>query len=297
MRPFFSLFLCVILVFELSAAEPELERQRSFTAGLFQAGRYFDCISETRRYLYMRGISAQGGFAYFINSCYYLGGQYAAVTSRIKADGLPVNDTASLMMLSSAALNRGSYIEASSYLGDVNMSVIDGSLRYPVFQRRIDSLLAGGFFEQAELEASDYLSGHADEGASELYRDLSSYKELPVYSPVAAAALSSIIPGSGQAYSGRYADALISMAGVVAAAAGGVYFSRKGERGIGITLFVFAGLFHAGNIYGAYNSAFRANSDVRREFCRRIRESHIPPFKPEDYYSKEVQYMLEGRPK
>jgi TM2 domain-containing membrane protein YozV len=94
--------------------------------------------------------------------------------------------------------------------------------------------------------------------------------------------MSAVIPGLGQCYSGYPVEGLISLLSVAATAAGGVYMKEKGNKSASYTLFFFSGLFYAGNIYGAYNSAESANSEVLRSRHRSIVAQH-GSYNPADY--------------
>ena len=93
--------------------------------------------------------------------------------------------------------------------------------------------------------------------------------------------MSAVVPGLGQLYSGYPCEGLISLASVAMTALGGVYMRNEGMSGYSYTLFFFSGLFHAGNIYGAWNSAERSNRELIDDEYRLI-ESRYGEYNPEE---------------
>ena len=57
---------------------------------------------------------------------------------------------------------------------------------------------------------------------------------------------------------------------------------ENGKKSISYTMFFFSGLFYAGNIYGAYNSAEAGNNEVLRSRQMSI-ESQYGRYNPGDY--------------
>lgn len=87
-------------------------------------------------------------------------------------------------------------------------------------------------------------------------------------SPVLAMALSTVLPGSGKAYSKRWGDATISFI-LVSTSAFVSYraFKRKGIKSV--NGWIFGGVafsFYSSNIYGSYKSAKRYNEDLRIQY-------------------------------
>ena len=86
--------------------------------------------------------------------------------------------------------------------------------------------------------------------------------------PMLALAMSTLLPGSGKAYSKKWGDATISFV-LVASSAYASYraFKRKGIKSF--NGWVFGGValsFYSSNIYGSYKSAKRYNEDLRIQY-------------------------------
>lgn len=93
----------------------------------------------------------------------------------------------------------------------------------------------------------------------------------PRRSPILSAGLSTVLPGAGQAYCGRWADAWQSFSLPVLFGAAAVYygfFSRDTSAGNTVKIIVtttLGGLFWLGNIYGAANAALDYNDFETRK--------------------------------
>ena len=92
--------------------------------------------------------------------------------------------------------------------------------------------------------------------------------ELPTRSPFLAGTFSTIVPGAGRLYTGRFGDALTSLF-IVGLTGWQTYdgFQRDGLSSVkGWTLGTLCGIFYVGNIYGSVLSARVHNRHVADEF-------------------------------
>ncbi|UCG44459.1 MAG: membrane protein insertion efficiency factor YidD [candidate division WOR-3 bacterium] len=88
--------------------------------------------------------------------------------------------------------------------------------------------------------------------------------------------MSAVIPGSGQAYSGRVGDGIYSFLTVAATGLAFYWFAANHEKDssyVKTSLFgVLTALFHAGNVYGANIAARDYNSLQRRRYLERAED-------------------------
>lgn len=105
-----------------------------------------------------------------------------------------------------------------------------------------------------------------------LATQLEQFKTLPQKSPRLAAALSVILPGGGQAYTGRYRQAATAflLNGVFILGALEAFDNNNNVTG-GILLFFELG-WYGGNIYNATNNAYKYNQRIRHDFMEQMRE-------------------------
>lgn len=106
------------------------------------------------------------------------------------------------------------------------------------------------------------------EKSPQLYSLTQSFQQLKYKKPILAMAMSSVLPGSGKAYSKRWGDASISFI-LVASSAFASYraFKQKGMKSV--NGWIFGGVafsFYSSNIYGSYKAAKRYNEDIRKQF-------------------------------
>lgn len=92
--------------------------------------------------------------------------------------------------------------------------------------------------------------------------------DLPTRNPFLAGTLSTVVPGAGRLYTGRFSDALTSLF-IVGLTGWQAYdgFQRDGlSSAKGWTLGTLSGIFYVGNIYGSVISARVYNQHVADEF-------------------------------
>ncbi len=106
------------------------------------------------------------------------------------------------------------------------------------------------------------------EHPSPLYSLTQEFEQQKFKKPALALALSTVLPGSGKAYSKRWGDAAISLVFVSSSAfASYRAFKKKGVKSLNGWLFGgVAFSFYASNIYGSFKAAKRYNDDLRMEY-------------------------------
>lgn len=98
----------------------------------------------------------------------------------------------------------------------------------------------------------------------------------PRRNPHLAAAMSAILPGSGQIYAGHYYDGLqaLGFVGVFAFSSYAMYRFNQSERNSHLTTYLaisITGLFHLGNIYGAKRTAEYYNRRKKNRYLDAVR--------------------------
>lgn len=257
------------------------KKEIEFIRGLYEGGRYFDCIAETEKLqLYGKTPAKE----YFIYANYFLAGQYETVINNYAVD-LSSDEMQfhSLLLLSGSFMKRGMYHESYKILKEQEYSSLSDKYLFTMFLRRVEPLILSGEMDLIDSEIFDSQIFLEDTyNFTKLRDELQLYSKEGLKSPTYAALMSAVIPGLGQCYAGYPVEGLISLLSVAAAAAGGVYMKEQEKKSISYTLFFFSGLFYAGNIYGAYNSAETANSEVLRGRYNSI-VSQYGPYNPDDY--------------
>jgi hypothetical protein len=283
-----TIIFCIFFYFEFLthvSASDFISEQKNFIKNLYIQKDYFNTIAETRRLLnYSTGPTDQNKYLYFLLSNYYLGNQYKSVIFHIHKKN--PEDFDSKLLLSLAYFQCGMYPKSLNLLQSIDTKDIDNNRKYELLLRKIQLTMHMSRYREALNEIDN--SGQSMQGfmpIDKLKMDLEKYKDIRLKSKALAISLSAVLPGSGQIYSGRYADGIISLVSTLALAFSSYYSYKRGENGIAISLGFFSALFYAGNIHGAYRSAERYNTRSEDNFRSAYIESHIPKYDPLKYIS------------
>lgn len=267
--------------------EPQefVSRQKKVMRSFFLDKRYFDCIAETRRLLSFTSENLRDEYLYFIEANYFLGGQYRTVISHIKeikddnALTLPY-----LLLLSRSYMKLGMDSESLSSLSRYDYGIMRKNERRELFLMRVEAYLRNSMYREALAETHRFKKFHPDPALlGEMEKEIEGYREITLKSKELSLLFSAAIPGSGQIYSGRIADGLISLAAILACSSGAYYFHRRGSSRVSFTLVFFSVLFYGGNIYGAYNATEAFNRGIDEEFRKKLIGKYIPPYEPMRY--------------
>lgn len=266
----FNITLLSIADIDYYSAENTLK----FADYLYQQGDYLRAVGEYQRYLFYKPQDSEV-IRYRIALCYRLGGK---TEQAIQIFETFLQESPNSELASSTYYQIGvSYFLMEKYGKSVNY--LDRSLpqitdvRYRAESQQLIGLsyLKQKRWFEAErifnaLQGSDVLevrekavihSKYAAQGA-----------KLPTRSPLLAGFLSTIVPGAGRAYTGRFGDALNSLL-TVGLTGWQAYdgFRRDGFSSVkGWTLGTLSSIFYVGNIYGSVISARVFNRHVADEF-------------------------------
>ncbi|MCE9598333.1 MAG: hypothetical protein K8S54_10235 [Spirochaetia bacterium] len=137
-----------------------------------------------------------------------------------------------------------------------------------------DYQVAQKYFEKLQGEAEDETVRRV---TSQTLTEMQKFEQLPRKSVLLAAGLSSILPGSGQIYSGHVADGISSFAFTSVVCGSAAYMNhletkaKSSHTGSIVTGLLGLG-FYLVNITGAVASAQRYNNYQERKFQQNIRE-------------------------
>lgn len=290
-RLILTAFFYILHSYSLYAGENDfIVKQKRFINELFTKGRYFDCIAETRR-LAGSDIPAEekNNLNYFIESNYFLGGQYRTVISDIDKKQISGDDFPYLILQSQSYLKLNNNNSASDAFKNIKYNQIDEKYRVDLLLRKIEIMLDGSRYTEiiAEIDSAEMYSVKPP---AEMKTGITKYKDIETKNRWLSVALSSAMPGAGQVYSGRYTDGIISFLSIAGATYGAYYFHNSGDRPLSITSGFFAALFYCGNIYGAYNSAEKAGIDSDRKFRMEFQRKYIPDYSPIIYFDFTVNF-------
>jgi len=174
---------------------------------------------------------------YEIGKCLFLGGDYSRSSESLKG----INTQRSLALAGWALLRARKYRDASDC-----------------------------FALAREVEPGGYL----DHLCGSLSRESLGGDSIPRKSARLAALLSAPVPGAGRVYSGRVGDGIFSFLLVAASYVGAYSYHQDEEHALSLGLLGLGLLFHAGDVYGAFNSARLYNSVGQEDFVKGIESRH-----------------------
>jgi len=111
--------------------------------------------------------------------------------------------------------------------------------------------------------------------ALELHNYAKQGQAVPFKSPVFAGILSSVIPGSGKIYAGRFMDGMFSL--ITIGIFGGMAAYSFYDEGVGsVKGWIYTavgGIFYLGNIYGSVTATQLYNEEQEQKIIQRVRET------------------------
>jgi tetratricopeptide (TPR) repeat protein len=242
-------------------------------------GEYYRAITEYKKFFFLFPDSGKAGYALFgVGTAYYRGEEYepaartfAAVLERY-GKGAHAAPSAYFEGVSLWKLGRFDRAEAAFD----RVAALDPASEYAPLSFIGKSLLS---YDARNVpgcrgELARFLESFPQDDRAERVRQtialLDRNLEVPRKSPAVAGVMSSVVPGSGYMYAGRYGDGVVALivnglfiAGTVAAIHQENYAVAAIVGGIGLP-------FYVGNIYGSANAATKWNIGVRKELREKI---------------------------
>lgn len=245
-----------------------------FADFLYTEGDYLRAASEYQRYLFYRPQeSAQ--IHYKIAVCYQFGGKteqaIRGFEALLRTDPESQFASRAYYQIGATYFLQGQFERSVQFLSE-SLPRITDARQYTEAEQLIGlSYLkqkqwskAGEVFKA--LQKSDVMQ--VREKAVVYHKYAEKGEDLPTRSPFLAGTLSTIVPGAGRLYTGRFGDALTTLF-TVGVTGWQAYdgFRRDGiSSAKGWTLGTLCGIFYVGNIYGSVISARVYNRHITDEF-------------------------------
>ena len=241
-------------------------------------GEYYRAVTEYLRYLYFFPEAERAPYALLqIGLAHFRGGEYQRAIdyfARVRASYDPEHFAAAAYHegLCYERLNQPDQAQ-DAFERAVVFDTAGAPAREALLGKALGRVrqgdLAGGRTELARFQAL-YPQEPRAGSVSRAVEQIDAQAGVPGKSPLLAGALSAVLPGSGQAYAGRYRDGLVALlvnglfiAGTAVAIDQENYPTAAVVGGIGLP-------FYLGNIYGAANAANRWNLSLHRELRDRL---------------------------
>jgi tetratricopeptide (TPR) repeat protein len=241
-------------------------------------GEYYRAVTEYLRYLYLFPDAEDAPYALLqIGLAHYRGGEYQRAIdyfARVRATYSPDHFAAAAYheglcyeRLDQPAKAQDAFERAVIF--DTAAAPAREALLGKALGRVRQGDLAGGSMEIDRFRTF-YPADPRSDSLAQAAELIDAQAAAPRKSPLLAGTLSAIVPGSGQAYAGKYRDGLAAIlvnglfiAGTAVAIDQGNYATAAVVGGIGLP-------FYLGNIYGAANAANLWNLSLHRDLRDRL---------------------------
>ena len=279
----FPLTVILLLVFLPIAHSQEFNKSEllDFADSLFQEEDYLNAAHEYRRYLFLFPNEENSDFVQFrLAASYQNAGRLA---SAIQAYQLLIDTYPNSSLMQRAQSNI-----AQCQLLDGDKDVAIRSLQQFLSEYPDSDLAPRAQFMIATVQMEDkdwekasktweqiavkYPNTRFAEASDRLTRMVRSSKLMPNRSPTFSGLLSAVIPGLGQAYSGRFFDGLQSLTVVGTIGAGTAYYINREQYEVAIPVGLLGLFFYAGNVYGGVRAAKTFNIRQEDKFIDGLRD-------------------------
>ncbi|MFQ6043835.1 MAG: tol-pal system YbgF family protein [Candidatus Poribacteria bacterium] len=254
----------------------EARQLLSFADSLFNEEDYKNAIHEYKRYLFLYPDSPIADEVQFrIATCYRNAGDLNAAILAYQA----INNYQSIpkvrLKIAESYLFQGKYPEALELL----RQFVE---KYPAHKLapRAEFLIGASYMELKNWKLSsqsfrrvldEYPQSTFATVSGNLAKSITRADNLPHRSPLLSGLMSTVVPGGGQMYSGRFSDGLYALMVIATTTAGTIYYISQERYKIAIPLGIVSAIFYAGNIYGGIQSARIFNVREKTQFLNELR--------------------------
>ena len=254
----------------------EARQLLSFADSLFDEEDYKNAIHEYKRYLFLYPDSPMADEVQFrIATCYRNAGDLNSAISAYQS----INDYQSIpkvqLKIAESYLFQGKYPKALELLKQFVKE-------YPAHKLapRAEFLIGASYMELKNWTLSsqafrDILEEYPESTfatvSGNLAKSIMRVDNLPSRSPLLSGLTSTVLPGSGQIYNGRFSDGLYALMVITTTTAGTIYYISQERYKIAIPLSIVSAIFYAGNIYGGIQAAKIFNVREKTQFLNELR--------------------------
>ncbi len=248
----------------------------SFADSLFNEEDYKNAVNEYKRYLFFYPDSAIAAEVQFrIATCYRNTGDLNSAISAYQS----INDYQLIpnvqLKIAECYLFQEKYPKALEILTQFVSKNPEHKLA-----PRAEFLIGASYMEQKNWKFSSqafrrvldaYPQSTFATISGNLARSIARVDNLPSRSPILSSLMSTVVPGSGQMYSGRFSDGLYALMVITTTTAGTIYYISQERYNIAIPLGIVSAIFYSGNIYGGIQSARVFNNRQETQFLNELR--------------------------
>ena len=282
----FYLFLC--LSFPVHAQNFNADNLLGFAQSLFREGDYPNAVHEYQRYLFLYPGTAQADFVQLhIAAAYQNMGKldtaieaYQSLIQNYPQSPFIKRARSNIAQCQLLSGNQAASITSlRQFLSDYPKSELAPRAQFiiaTIYMDKKDWTAAAREWQQV---GTKYSQTPFAEVSDQLIRIARQAESLPRRSPSMAGSLSTLLPGLGQIYSGRYSDGVYSLLVVGATAAGTAYYINQERYEVAIPVGIIGLFFYISSIYDSwrYAKAFnhRHEDQLRDRLRKRVAESDL----------------------
>lgn len=269
-------FLAIFVSISSYADIFEARQLLSFADSLFNEEDYQNALHEYKRYLFLYpDIPIATEVQFRIATCYRNAGNLSAAIAAYQS----INDYQLIPKVQLKIAECYLFLEKYPKTVEILKQFVNEHSSHKLAPRA-EFLIGASYMEQQKWK----LSSQAFRNISDAYpkstfatvsrnlaRSIMQVDNLPSRSPLLSGLMSTIVPGSGQTYSGRFSDGLYALMIITSTTAGTIYYISQERYNIAIPLGVVSAIFYAGNIYGGIQAAKIFNNQQETQFLSELR--------------------------
>ena len=249
-----------------------------FSLDLFKQAEYFRAITEAKRYisLFPQGKNIEDMYR-ITGDSYFMAREWSSAIEAYDEfiENFPNSRYINQVLFNKAVslVKEKNYQEAKVLFQKIivssNMELKNESLRWKILL-----LIQENNFEELErLLDDEFIRYELEQKINIIEKTIDVKKNITYKSPRLAVAMSSVLPGSGQFYVGRYEDGVYAFI-LNALFITGTYFAFDSENyPLGGIMVIFSVGWYSGNLYSAANGAHKYNRKIDEDIFKRSMEN------------------------
>lgn len=258
-----------------------LNADHSFADSLFQEGDYLNAAHEYKRLLFLHPDIPRIDFiAFRVAASYQNAGK---LENAIRAYQFLIDTYPKSVLVERAKNNiaqchvlagdsQHGLASLKRFLSEHKRSSLAPRVQFTIGMLYVDK----GEWAQASRAWRDVYSTYPESPfakvSDRLARTLKNVDTLPHRSPTVAGVLSTLVPGSGQVYSGRTADGLYTFVGMVVLGSASLYYADQERYEVAIPVGMLSMFFYGNGIYQSIRSARAFNRQHETQFRNRLQQ-------------------------
>ena len=277
----YTLVSCILYFVFFSTTPPSAAVEPAFADSLFREGDYLNAAHEYKRLLFLYPDTSQSDFiAFRVAASYQNAGK---LESAIRAyqfliDTYPEsslvarckNNIAQCRILSGDS--EQGITSLKRFLIEHKQSDLAPRVHFTIGMLHIDK---GEWAEASSVWNSvsvTYSKSPFAEVSDRLARMVKNAETLPHRSPMVAGALSVLVPGSGQIYTGRTVDGLYAFVSVAILGGASFYYADQERYEVAVPVGILGAFFYGNSIYQSIQTARAFNLQQERLFRSRLQQ-------------------------